>query len=91
MYILRLSLLVVSFILSGYIQAAPTTELPPAPSAYKYIVVKHPTKPITKTKKAPPPQKTRKPIKSVSEPSIEISRPQTEHGRNPFSEGRKNP
>lgn len=94
MYILRLSLLVLSAGLSNYIQAAPTTELPPAPSAYTYIVVKYPATPITQAKKVNPSQNTSKkkqpafvirPIEANPAPTLAVQ------GRNPFSEGRKNP
>ncbi|MBS3894927.1 hypothetical protein [Serratia marcescens] len=51
MFIPRRIVMIISTAMPFCVHAAPTTELPPAPSAYAYIVVKYPAAPIPLPKK----------------------------------------
>lgn len=68
--------------------AAPTTELPPAPSAYAYIVVKYPASPIPPPKKKKMKKKATPPV--FYPPAGTTVRPPPQpsssaRGRSPFS------
>lgn len=84
-------IMTMSTIMSFSAFAAPTTELPPAPSAYTYIVVKYPATPISPPKKKKITKKITPRASSVRPGTVAPPPPppppafSTTRGRSPFS------
>lgn len=97
MFIPRRFVLVMGTTIPFCVLAAPTTELPPAPSAYAYIVVKYPTPPISLPKIKKNPKITKKitsPAFSAQAGSRVLPTPSAiskGQGKSPFSVDRKQP
>lgn len=91
MFTPRLFIMFMSTAMPFAVLAAPTTELPPAPSAYAYIVVKYPTSPIsppTKTEKTKRTPKTAPPTFSPQVSTTDLPAPlalSSARARSPFS------
>ncbi|MGO2143617.1 MAG: hypothetical protein ACTH4K_08740 [Serratia bockelmannii] len=95
MFTPRCFVMIMSTTMPFFVLAAPTTELPPAPSAYAYIVVKYPATPISLPKKKKKTKITKKITPPVLSPQVSVrvlpspSALSNVRGRSPFSVDRE--